>query len=88
MTTETTHAAPDSMYPRQLMTSAEAADYLNVSEGTMRNWRSAQIGPNYVTIGQRVRYLPQEIEAWVKEQVVHTRSRPVPQDDVVLFNRG
>ncbi len=34
----------------------QAADYLSVSGGTLRNWRSAGAGPRYRTVGRVVRY--------------------------------
>ena len=34
----------------------DAADFLSVSNGTMRNWRYFCTGPKYVKIGRLVRY--------------------------------
>jgi hypothetical protein len=40
----------------QLISTGRAAAMLGMSEGTLRYWRCAQIGPPYHRIGGRVRY--------------------------------
>lgn len=55
------------------MSTAQAAEYLGVSEGTLRNWRSADEGPDYAVLGVAVRYLAEDIDAWRQERMVRTR---------------
>lgn len=49
------------------MTTDQAADYLSVSGGTLRNWRSAGAGPNYRTVGRIVRYHREDLDAFMTE---------------------
>lgn len=42
----------------------QAADYLSVSGGTLRNWRSAGTGPRYRTVGRVVRYHRDDLDAF------------------------
>lgn len=51
----------------QLMTTAEAATYLNVSPRTLDTWRSKLKGPPYKKLGQLVRYSASDLSAWVDE---------------------
>lgn len=60
----------------RLMTTAEAAGYLGISEGTLHNWRSNDEGPDYALIGRRVRYAAEDIDGWRRERMVHTRHSP------------
>lgn len=52
----------------ELLTAAEAACYLGVSERTLRNLvkRTGKIRP--VHIGRAVRYSVAELEAWLSQQ--------------------
>ena len=50
------------------MTTDQAAAYLSVSSGTMRNWRSRGEGPRYHTLGGRlVRYEADDLDAFMRE---------------------
>lgn len=44
----------------------DAAAFLNVSVGTIRNWTSAHKIP-FVRFGGTVRYKPQHIREWIRE---------------------
>lgn len=49
------------------MTTEQAAAYLSVSEGTMRNWRSRGDGPRYRLLGGRmVRYEVKDLDAYLR----------------------
>ena len=52
-------------HQEQLLTTAEAATYLNVKPRTLDNWRHKLTGPPYKKIGQLVRYDAKELSAWV-----------------------
>lgn len=60
---------------RELLTTTEAATYLKLNPGTLRNWRVAGVGPRYFKIGkQKIRYDRADIEAWVAEQARQSTS--------------
>ena len=48
-----------------LLTQAELAEYLRKPEGTLEQWRSRGGGPEYVKVGQSVRYRLSEVNAWL-----------------------
>ena len=35
-----------------------------ISEGTLRNWRSMRIGPSFIKIGKAVLYPVEELDRW------------------------
>ncbi|WP_227288019.1 helix-turn-helix domain-containing protein [Boseongicola sp. H5] len=47
------------------MTTDQAAAYLSVSNGTLRNWRSVGAGPHYKTVGRIVRYHRDDLDAFM-----------------------
>lgn len=49
----------------QLLTPAEVAAYLEISEKTLANWRSLRIGPKPTYAGRWPRYRSSEIEHWL-----------------------
>ena len=51
----------------QLMTTGEVAVWLQVAPKTLRNWRSAGIGPMALKLHGAVRYQRAAIEAWVAD---------------------
>lgn len=54
----------------KLLTEKEAAEFLSVSQGTLRNYRYMHIGPNYVKIGRRICYKPEDLQRYVEEHYV------------------
>ena len=48
-----------------LLTTDEAADLLELTAGTMKNYRVDNTGPPYVKIGGKVRYRRADLEAWI-----------------------
>ncbi len=46
-----------------------------LSLGTLRNYRSARIGPMYVRVGRTVFYPRTAVDAWLAEQVRDSESR-------------
>jgi hypothetical protein len=44
-----------------------------VSEGTLRNWRTMRIGPSYIKIGKAVLYPASELDRWDKSNLVVCR---------------
>ena len=55
---------------RQLMNTAEAAEYLGVREQLLVTWRYQNRGPVFHRLGRLVRYSTDELAGWVKEQRV------------------
>src|SRR5690625_8020984 len=52
----------------ELMTAADVADVLSISARTLANWRSLNMGPDYVKVGGRVRYRVSSVNIWVARQ--------------------
>lgn len=52
--------------PGRLMTASDVADALRVSEGTLRNWRSARRGPRFAKVGGSVHYRAEDVAAWIE----------------------
>lgn len=54
--------------PRQhFLTSAQAAKYLNINPRRLENWRWKRIGPKFVKVGHSVRYIREDLDAFVGE---------------------
>jgi excisionase family DNA binding protein len=47
------------------LTTEQAATYLSVSAGTMRNWRMNGQGPRYSVVGRIVRYHRDQLDAYL-----------------------
>ena len=52
----------------RLWTIEEVADYLAMSPQTLYGWRCRRYGPPSYRIGNKVRYRPDEVRAWVDAQ--------------------
>jgi predicted DNA-binding transcriptional regulator AlpA len=48
-----------------VMTERDAAEYLQMKPGTLRNWRSEGRGPKFIRLGAAVRYRPVELDEWI-----------------------
>lgn len=46
------------------------AEYLDVSERTLEDWRQKKRGPAYVRIGRLIRYRQSDLDAWLKVRTV------------------
>ena len=55
-----------------LWTVDEAAEYLLMSKQTLYGWRCRGYGPPSYRLGNQVRYRPDEVRAWVDQQVLAT----------------
>lgn len=53
----------------RLMTASDVAEALQVSEGTLRNWRSAKRGPRFAKVGGSVRYRETDIVTWIEDNL-------------------
>ncbi len=58
-----------------LLDTAQAAQRLNVDEGTLKNWRSQGRGPDYVVVGggggRLVRYTPRALDEHIEAGTRH-----------------
>ncbi|MFJ6321998.1 MULTISPECIES: helix-turn-helix domain-containing protein [unclassified Rhizobium] len=52
-----------------------------VSEGTLRNWRSKRIGPSFVKIGKSVLYPVYELDRWDRSNLVPCQRTRYPPFD-------
>ncbi|MCL2876496.1 MAG: helix-turn-helix domain-containing protein [Betaproteobacteria bacterium] len=60
---------PPAQYP-ELLTPAQAAELLNVSEGTLSIWRwSGRYGLPYVKVGRKVLYRKSDLINWLEGRV-------------------
>lgn len=41
-----------------------------ISEGTLRNWRSKRIGPSFIKIGKAVLYPIEELDRWDRSNLI------------------
>ena len=55
---------------RELLTTAELAKILGVSEVRLRQYRADGVGPDYMRIGRSIRYQPEVVEAWLATKKV------------------
>ena len=55
------------MTQQRLLTTDQAAGFLDVHPATLATWRSEGRGPRYLKVGERnVRYRRSELERWLK----------------------
>ncbi|MEV8166180.1 helix-turn-helix domain-containing protein [Rothia kristinae] len=50
------------------LTLTEAAAYLGLAPKTLRNWRSAGVGPPGFTVGARVWFHAGDLDEWIDQQ--------------------
>lgn len=53
-----------------LLTTAEAAELLRISEVSLKRMRYRKEGPAWTTVGSRVLYRPEVVRAWIEAQTV------------------
>ena len=59
--------------PRAL-TEREVAERLGLSVATLRAWRHRGKGPRFLRLGRSVRYLPSDVDEFVRASAVDTQS--------------
>lgn len=71
-TKTTTAAAASAAAVPLLLTAAQTAELLGRSTETLKSWRRAGLGPDYVTSpgGRLIGYRPTDIDAWLSAQTV------------------
>ena len=58
-----------------LLSEADAARVLNISPGTLRNWRSQGRGPEFVKMGAAVRYTEPGLTSFTESRTFHPSPR-------------
>jgi predicted DNA-binding transcriptional regulator AlpA len=53
---------------QRLLNEREVATSCSISVLTLRKWRSVKRGPKFIKCSTLVRYRPEDIDAWIKEQ--------------------
>jgi len=56
------------------LTESKVAEQLGLSVATLRAWRHRGKGPRYLRLGRSVRYLPSDVDNFVRASAVDTRS--------------
>jgi excisionase family DNA binding protein len=70
--------APDSA---RALTEREVAELLGLSVATLRAWRHRGKGPRFLRLGRSVRYLPSDVDDFVRASAVDTRSESSSDED-------
>lgn len=52
----------------KLLSTKELAEYLGISEWTIAHYRTYGTGPEYLKLGNYVRYKVSDIEAWLEKK--------------------
>lgn len=63
---------------RPAMQEGEVAERLGLSVATLRAWRQKNRGPRYVRFGRAVRYLPDDLDAFIESSAVDTQTESAP----------
>jgi hypothetical protein len=66
----------------QLVTSKQAAQILQVSESTLRYWRSVETGPPWIKLGRRAHYDVADLVEFVARRRRNPSVRTMEVDDV------
>lgn len=63
-----------------LLTTKDAASFLDISEKTLEGWRSAETGPKFYRMGGRlVRYFRSDLEDWLRNEQPSAGSSKKPK---------
>lgn len=54
-----------SRHEQPLLDETEAADLMSVSPRTLQAWRTRKCGPSFLRIGNRIKYCPRTLKAWM-----------------------
>jgi predicted DNA-binding transcriptional regulator AlpA len=69
---------------RTAPTERQVAEQLGLSVATLRAWRHRGRGPRFLRLGRSVRYLPSDLEDFVRASAVDTQSDSSSDDDSEL----
>ena len=66
------------------LTERQVAEQLGLSVATLRAWRHRGKGPRFLRFGRSVRYLPADVDDFVRASAVNTQSDSSSDDDSEL----
>jgi excisionase family DNA binding protein len=76
--------AIDSTPRTTALTERQVAQQLGLSVATLRAWRHRGKGPRFLRLGRSVRYLPADVDEFVRASAVDTQSDSSSDDDSEL----
>jgi excisionase family DNA binding protein len=76
--------AVDSTRRTTALTERQVAEQLGLSVATLRAWRHRGKGPRFLRLGRSVRYLPSDVDEFVRASAVDTQSDSSSDDDAEL----
>jgi predicted DNA-binding transcriptional regulator AlpA len=76
--------AIDSTRRTTALTERQVAEQLGLSVATLRAWRHRGKGPRFLRLGRSARYLPSDVEEFVRANAVDTQSDSSSDDDSEL----
>lgn len=63
------------------LTERQVAEQLGLSVATLRAWRHRGKGPRFLRLGRSVRYLPSDVDEFVRASAVDTQSNSSSDED-------
>ena len=78
------NGAIDSTRRPTALTEGHVAEQLGLSVATLRAWRHRGKGPRFLRLGRSVRYLPADVDEFVRASAVDTQSDSSSDDDSEL----
>ena len=66
------------------LTERQVAEQLGLSVATLRAWRHRGKGPRFLRLGRSVRYLPSDVDEFVRASAVDTQSNSSSDEDSEL----
>ena len=79
-----TNGAINSTRRTTALTERQVAEQLGLSVATIRAWRHRGKGPRFLRLGRSVRYLPADVDEFVRASPVDTQSDSSSDDDSEL----
>jgi excisionase family DNA binding protein len=80
----TSPGGADSTRRPTALTERQVAEQLGLSGATLRAWRHRGKGPRFLRLGRSVRYLPSDVDEFVRASAVDTQSDSSSDDDSEL----
>ena len=84
MNPQATMARDQARRTARALTEREVAELLGLSVATLRAWRHRGKGPRFLRLGRSVRYLPSDVDDFVRASAVDTRSESSSDGDSEL----
>ena len=62
--------------PQRLLTTAEAAEFVRLSQAHLEKCRVYGRGPRFVRLGRAIRYRIEDLQAWIAAGLAESTSEP------------